>query len=78
MIDRYIHFYNHERIQYKTGVAPLTLRHASENSFFLPGAFFVLSALPWGGTQYGDSSLLSVSFPVIYIRLDRYNATGAI
>ncbi len=29
MIDRYIHFYNHERIQFKTGVAPLTLRHSS-------------------------------------------------
>lgn len=25
MIDRYIYFYNHERIQTKTGVAPLTL-----------------------------------------------------
>ena len=29
MIERYIHFYNHERIQYKTGVAPLTLRHSA-------------------------------------------------
>ena len=29
MIDRYIYFYNHERIQYKTGVAPLTLRHST-------------------------------------------------
>ena len=29
MIDRYIYFYNHERIQYKAGVAPLTLRHSS-------------------------------------------------
>ena len=29
MIHRYIHFYNHERIQYKAGVAPLTLRHSS-------------------------------------------------
>lgn len=28
MIDRYIYFYNHERIQTKTGVAPLTLRHS--------------------------------------------------
>ena len=28
MIDRYIHFYSHERIQSKTGVAPLTLRHS--------------------------------------------------
>ena len=28
MIDRYIYFYNHERIQSKTGVAPLTLRHS--------------------------------------------------
>ena len=29
MIDRYIHFYNHERIQLKTGVAPITLRHSA-------------------------------------------------
>ena len=28
LIDRYIHFYNHERIQNKTGVAPLTQRHS--------------------------------------------------
>lgn len=27
LIDDFIHFYNHERIQLKTGVAPLTLRH---------------------------------------------------
>ena len=29
LIDRYIQFYNHERIQNKTGVAPLTLRHSA-------------------------------------------------
>ena len=29
LIDRYIHFYNHERIQNKFGVAPLTLRHSA-------------------------------------------------
>ena len=29
LIDRYIHFYNFERIQLKTGVAPLTLRHSA-------------------------------------------------
>ena len=29
MIDGYIYFYNHERIQTKTGVAPLTLRHSA-------------------------------------------------
>lgn len=28
MIDRYIHFYNYERIQSKTGMAPLALRHS--------------------------------------------------
>ena len=28
MIDSYIYFYNHERIQYKTGMAPLTLPHS--------------------------------------------------
>ena len=26
MIDRYIHVYNHERIQFKTGEAPLARR----------------------------------------------------
>ena len=29
MINAYIHFYNHERVQIKTGVAPLTLRHSA-------------------------------------------------
>ena len=29
MIDQYIQFYNHERIQLKTGVAPLSLRHSA-------------------------------------------------
>ena len=29
MIDTYIDFYNYERIQTKTGVAPLTLRHSA-------------------------------------------------
>ena len=28
MIDEYIYFYNHERIQLKTGLAPLTLRQS--------------------------------------------------
>ena len=29
LIDSFIHFYNHERIQSKTGVAPLSLRHST-------------------------------------------------
>ena len=29
LIDNYIYFYNHLRIQLKTGVAPLTLRHSA-------------------------------------------------
>jgi len=29
LIDRFIYFYNHERIQLKTGVSPLSLRHSS-------------------------------------------------
>jgi len=29
LIDQFIHFYNHERIQLKTGVAPLTRRHSA-------------------------------------------------
>ena len=34
LIDRYIYFYNHERIQNRTGVAPLTLRHSTYNLIF--------------------------------------------
>ena len=29
LIDNYIYFYNHQRIQLKTGVAPLVLRHSA-------------------------------------------------
>ena len=29
LIDDYIYFYNNQRIQLKTGVAPLTLRHSA-------------------------------------------------
>ena len=29
LIDEYIHFYNYERLQTKTGLAPLSLRQAS-------------------------------------------------
>ena len=45
MIDSYIHFYNHERIQTKTGVAPLIAAplHLIQNISYI-GAF-VLSAL---------------------------------
>ena len=43
LINRYIHFYNHERIQLKTGEAPLTLRLSAYNS--IPESLFMLSAL---------------------------------
>ena len=47
LIDEFIHFYNYERIQLKTGETPLTRRFSAEN-FFLPirGLFFVLSPQP--------------------------------
>ena len=44
MIDDYIHFYIYERIQTKTGAAPLTLRHSALNYIFLHRGLFVLSA----------------------------------
>ncbi len=50
-IDSFIHFYNHERIQLKTGVAPLSLRHSRcvtplNSNFLLRGLFFSLSSFP--------------------------------
>lgn len=44
LIDRYIHFYNHARIQNKTGVAPLTF-----NISYL-GAFFYCRTI-WGSSK---------------------------
>lgn len=41
LIDDFIYFYNHERIQLKTGVAPLTLRHSTKNSLFPAWASFL-------------------------------------
>ena len=41
MIDRYIHFYNHERIQLKTGEAPLARRLLLQNSIFPTRALFL-------------------------------------
>ena len=40
MIARYIHFYNYERIQFKTGEAPLARRLSYENSIFPTRSFF--------------------------------------
>lgn len=39
MIDRFIYFCNHERIQLKTGEAPLSQRLSHKPLLFLPGAF---------------------------------------
>lgn len=39
LIDHYIHFYNHQRIQLKTGVAPLHIKL----NIPIRGGFFVLS-----------------------------------
>ena len=52
MIDRYIHFYNHERIQTKTGggaadAAPLLLK---PNISCHPGLFCAVCTI-WGGSH---------------------------
>ncbi len=52
MIDQYIHFCNHERIQLKTGEAPLARRLSYENPIFPARGFFVLSAQS-GAVQSG-------------------------
>ena len=56
MIDRYIRFYNHERIQLKTGESPLTRRLSYENFTFLhPQALFVMSAQS-GAVQFSSGA----------------------
>ena len=52
LIDRYIYFYNNERIQNKTGVAPLTLRHSLKTKYFLHRGLFVLS-VQTGAVHFG-------------------------
>ena len=48
MVDRYIHFYNHERIQLKTGEAPLARRLLHPNSIFPTGGIFCTVRTNWG------------------------------
>jgi len=48
LIDNYIYFYNHHRIQLKTGAAPLTLRHSAVLEEFFPPTFITPTAvLDW-------------------------------
>jgi len=58
LIDRYIHFYNHERIQIKTGVAPLTRATPLKTKYFLLRGFFVLSAQTGAVQISGDYILI--------------------
>lgn len=47
LIDNYIYFYNHQRIQLKTGVTPLTLRHSLKLIFSYQGLFCAVRTI-WG------------------------------
>ncbi len=49
LIDRYIHFYNHERIQAKTGAPPRSLRHASRPHIPTSGPFCAVRTF-WGSS----------------------------
>ena len=60
MIDRYICFYNHERIQLKTGEAPLATPLCLKLNIFLPGGLFVLPAQS-GAVHAGTEDFFIVS-----------------
>ena len=65
MIDRYLYFYNHKRIQLKTEVAPLTLRHSALYLIFpTQGLFRILRCkLRYRLLQFycGDNKTLLIS-----------------
>ena len=51
LMDKYIHFYNHERIRNKTGVTPVQ-RHSAQNEIFLiQGLFNCLNNLDSSMTE---------------------------
>lgn len=56
MIDRFIYFCNYERIQLKTGEAPLSQRLSHKPLLFLPGAFCAVGSI---GTPVQCQSKLS-------------------
>ena len=60
LIDRYIHFYNHERIQQKTGMPPLSLRHASRSRFPTFGHFCAVRTF-WSSSMMVRRSASSFS-----------------
>ena len=63
VIDNYIYFYNHQRIQLKTGVAPLEMQYFSYQGSFLccphnlgqarrlSGGFFLFRSFPMPGND---------------------------
>ena len=59
LIDRYIYFYNHERIQLKTGEAPLAPRLSSYISILPTWALFGTVRTIWGGSFQLESGGLS-------------------
>ena len=67
MIDRYIYFYNHERIQLKTGETPLRLKF----NISCQGLFFVLST-QLGAVQVWDQENLIASDSHIIIPLNSF------
>lgn len=66
LIDRYIYFYNHERIQNKTGVASLTLRHSAQTEYFLHRRFL---GCPYklGQFKYGAAFVTAGKCPLRFL-----------
>ena len=62
MIDDYIYFYNHERIQLKTGLAPLTLRQSCWDSPTRGGFYSCLLILG----QFIVHNKVGVLFPSVW------------
>lgn len=53
MIVRFIYFYNHERIQLKTGEAPLARRLSTESLLFPSRGLFYTVHTIWGCSSFG-------------------------
>lgn len=57
LIDRYIHFYNHERIQNKTGVAPRRCATPHKTKYSYIGVFCA-ARTNWGSSYSEEGDFL--------------------
>ena len=72
LIDNYVYFYNHQRIQIKTGVAQRERSHTAENSIFSCRRSFLCCPYKLGqSSMYKGLDISCAGWNLVFINLSR-------